>query len=295
MQIIDYYKNRSSLAQIEEPYSGAVAIMEDFYINPPAECEKLVLNNFFDYAAISAVKTISDKLVKAGITFPTTLLWCKGQIIDSVHANNMDFGNYHVCRNWQAAIIFGCVYYVLAHNPKIPQKQLDYIEKVIAVDTESKLYFNRFKEPADKLRKKLIDGQTTIDVTENKDMAKLVTTQREQIKTLEAKVQELQKRPANATSQEDTSAGSYGPSCEEMTVELLMHIFYNLEENVKDFLQKIKGLSDVEITDIVHAWVKDKKISSKSYKRDLWRVLHAAKLYSATESNWNTVLRNHPR
>lgn len=80
---------------------------------------------------------------------------------------------------------------------------------------------------------------------------------------------------------------------EEMLVELLKHILYENEQNAKDFLSKIKEKSDVEITDLVHKGVKDKVISSKSYKRDLWRILHAAKIYNATESNWNTVLRTH--
>lgn len=80
---------------------------------------------------------------------------------------------------------------------------------------------------------------------------------------------------------------------EEMIVELLTHLFYNDEQNAKEFLSKIQGLTDVEITDLVYSLVKEKKISSKSYRRDFWRILHAAKLYSSTESNWNTALRNH--
>lgn len=79
----------------------------------------------------------------------------------------------------------------------------------------------------------------------------------------------------------------------DMIIELLSNIFYGDIENAQEFLQKIKGMSDSEITDTVHEWVKERKISDRSYKRDLWRILHAAKLYSSSESNWNTALRNH--
>ena len=82
---------------------------------------------------------------------------------------------------------------------------------------------------------------------------------------------------------------------EDMTIELLLPIFYNIENEVRNFLNLIKSMSDTEITEVVYKWVKERKVSDKSYKRDLWRILHAAKLYSATESNWNTAFRNHPR
>lgn len=80
----------------------------------------------------------------------------------------------------------------------------------------------------------------------------------------------------------------------DMTVELLSHIFYKNEADVKEFLQKIRNMKDSEITDLVYDWVKEKRISSKSQGTDLWKILHAAKLYSASKSNWNTALRNHP-
>ena len=79
----------------------------------------------------------------------------------------------------------------------------------------------------------------------------------------------------------------------EMIVELLKPIFYGSEDDVIDFLDLIKGKDDITITDIVHQWVKNKKITDKSKGRPLWQVLHAAKLYRATEQNWNTALRNH--
>ena len=81
---------------------------------------------------------------------------------------------------------------------------------------------------------------------------------------------------------------------EEMIVELLKPIFYNSEQDVKEFLKKIHGRSDIEITDTVYDFLKVRKISEKSKGRPLWIVLHAAKLYRATEQNWNKTLREHP-
>ena len=78
---------------------------------------------------------------------------------------------------------------------------------------------------------------------------------------------------------------------EDWIVELLSHLCYEDEQVAKDFLEKIRGLKDTEIADIVAEWVKDNKISLKSCRRDLWRILHAAKLYEGTESNYNTAMR----
>ena len=78
---------------------------------------------------------------------------------------------------------------------------------------------------------------------------------------------------------------------EDWIVELLSHLCYEDEQVAKDFLEKIRGLKDTEIADIVAEWVRDNKISPKSCRRDLWRILHAAKLYEGTESNYNTAMR----
>lgn len=81
---------------------------------------------------------------------------------------------------------------------------------------------------------------------------------------------------------------------EEMTIELLKSIFYETEKDVKEFLKKIDGRPDTEIIDTVCEFLNGRKISDKSKGRPLWKILHAAKYYSSTESNWNTALRNHP-
>jgi hypothetical protein len=72
-------------------------------------------------------------------------------------------------------------------------------------------------------------------------------------------------------------------------IEKLKPIFYNNEENVRRFLTEIRGMSTEGITDLVNKWVNDRLISNygNSRKGELWGILHKAKLYSKTKSNWN--------
>jgi hypothetical protein len=74
-------------------------------------------------------------------------------------------------------------------------------------------------------------------------------------------------------------------------VELFSNVMYGEERNAKAFIESAKGRNDVEITDLVAQWVSENKISSQSCRRDLWRLLHAYKLYNGTESNYNTAMR----
>ena len=102
---------------------------------------------------------------------------------------------------------------------------------------------------------------------------------------LEFQMQELTKeneRLRNSSSPDD-----------EMTIELLTHIFFEEKTEAKKFLDYAKGKEDGDITEKVKELKDQKKISSKSYKRDLWRIMHASKLYSSTEENWNHYFRTH--
>ena len=72
-------------------------------------------------------------------------------------------------------------------------------------------------------------------------------------------------------------------------VTKLKPIFYNHEENVHRFLKEISGMATEDITNLVNRWVEDKLISDygNSRKGVLWGILHKAKLYSKSRSNWN--------
>lgn len=75
---------------------------------------------------------------------------------------------------------------------------------------------------------------------------------------------------------------------EELVTQLLP-IFYNKEQDVRRFLNQIRGMATEDITELVNQWVKEKRISDygNSRKGVLWGILHKAGLYSKSRSNWN--------
>jgi hypothetical protein len=76
---------------------------------------------------------------------------------------------------------------------------------------------------------------------------------------------------------------------DEDLVDRLKPLFYNNEDDVRQFLKEIDGMKDNDITDLVNRWVKAKRISDygNSRKGVLWGILHEAGLYSKSKSNWN--------
>ena len=129
------------------------------------------------------------------------------------------------------------------------------------------------------------------------ELQTVISEQNTQIAQLQAKVTELQQIQDNA--QEDSQeverwkseAERVKRKHDELIVELLMPIFFKDKQEVKKFLEKIEGMEDTEITTLVNAEVGKRTISSKSKRRPLWRILHAAKYYSATEQNWNDQVK----
>ena len=72
-------------------------------------------------------------------------------------------------------------------------------------------------------------------------------------------------------------------------VDKLKSVFYNNEDNVRQFVEEISGMQDNDITDLVNRWVKDKLISNygNSRKGLLWEILKDAGLYTKSRQNWN--------
>ena len=96
---------------------------------------------------------------------------------------------------------------------------------------------------------------------------------------LEKKVEELQKQAS--TSQRLTTV-------EEMTIELFTPLF-NSEETARAFYNDIYGKDDPEIAEVVVSY-KD-KFRAKVKNRDIYRPMHAAKIYQGTDKNLDTALR----
>jgi hypothetical protein len=63
---------------------------------------------------------------------------------------------------------------------------------------------------------------------------------------------------------------------------------YNKEEDVRLFLNQIRGMATEDITELVNQWVKEKRISDygNSRKGVLWEILYHAGLYTRTKQNW---------
>jgi hypothetical protein len=140
----------------------------------------------------------------------------------------------------------------------------------------------------ERIRKQIVEQESAERKKLQQDIS-VLKQENSELKTwkekLELQVQELTKeneRLHNSSSPDD-----------EMTIELLTHLFYKDETEAKKFFDYAKGKEDGEITEKVKELKDQNKISSKSYKRDLWRIMHASKLYSSTEENWNHYFRTH--
>lgn len=107
-------------------------------------------------------------------------------------------------------------------------------------------------------------------------------------KQLAVKLQELEAERAKG---EQPHVGWKAPENNDVLVKLLIPIFYNDQDAVIAFLKDINGLKDEEVADKVIEGVKSHIISDKSNRRDLWKLLKAANLYCATETNWNTYMK----
>ena len=75
---------------------------------------------------------------------------------------------------------------------------------------------------------------------------------------------------------------------EEEVIEELRPIFFNNENDARQFLKEIAGMQSNDVTDLVNRWVEDKRISDygNSRKGALWVILHKAGLYTKSRQNW---------
>lgn len=78
---------------------------------------------------------------------------------------------------------------------------------------------------------------------------------------------------------------------EKEIVNSLMPIFYNKEECVWKFMNKIRNAKPKQITATVNGLVEKDIISKDSCHKELWKVLHDNNLYKPTLSNWNQQIK----
>ena len=77
----------------------------------------------------------------------------------------------------------------------------------------------------------------------------------------------------------------------EDLVEQTSGCFYNDQAAAREFLERIRGMKNREITKLVKDLADDRVISDLSKGRPLWTILHDNQLYTASESNWNQQIK----
>lgn len=179
-------------------------------------------------------------------------------------------------------------------SPKTKEEINIYMKKTLGLsmdEIETALQSNQIDNENNK------DSQIADLKAENDNLKEQLAQQQEPNKDFEEQAKTIQKLSENSASNQECDNKSKSENKrpvfekEEMIIELLTPICYNQEEVAKDFLKEIQDLKDPEISDVVVKWTNERKISDRSNNRPLWRILHAAKIYESTESNWNTALK----
>ena len=79
---------------------------------------------------------------------------------------------------------------------------------------------------------------------------------------------------------------------EDMIVELLLPAFYNIDADARSFVRKIdNGMDSEGVAEVTRQFLQEKKITPSKKGRDIWKVLHAAKLYDRVEQSWTREMR----
>ena len=119
MKIVSFYPDRKSLTTIEEPYKGALGVLNIFYMEVPPGGKCLNYKDFIDCYVMSCVRTIAEKLTEEEISFPSVFLRCKELTFLNSYNDRMDFNDFRVNADYEHAAIFGAVYYVLKIQGKV--------------------------------------------------------------------------------------------------------------------------------------------------------------------------------
>ena len=90
----------------------------------------------------------------------------------------------------------------------------------------------------------------------------------------------------------DTATLPTAPSpCDADIVNLLKPIFFGIESEARQFLSDIRGMRPSQVTEKVNILVGERKISTLSKGRALWKVLYGCGLYDKSETNWNRQVK----
>ena len=81
------------------------------------------------------------------------------------------------------------------------------------------------------------------------------------------------------------------PSPDEDWIDQIVPCFMGVKANALEFVSMARNMKPIQITALVNAWLVEKKISTISYRRALWKPLHDHGLYPRSESCWNDQVR----
>lgn len=95
----------------------------------------------------------------------------------------------------------------------------------------------------------------------------------------------------NAESVDAESMSAESVDADEALAGELISCFMGIKENALEFVKTARRLQPKQITSLVNTWVAQRKISTLSCKRDLWKPLHAHGIYTCSESNWNSQVK----
>lgn len=98
--------------------------------------------------------------------------------------------------------------------------------------------------------------------------------------------EEPQQRAEESDEQLRNELNQIKKDYEDTLVELLKPAFYNIDDDARDFLKRIRGLDSWGVVAVARQFVKDNKIIPRHKKSFIWKILKAAKLYDKTEQNW---------
>ena len=79
---------------------------------------------------------------------------------------------------------------------------------------------------------------------------------------------------------------------ERQLILSLAPVFYGNTDDAEEFLILAKGQTNLHITQLTNLWIKSRRICPDHCHRPLWKALHDAGIYTASESNWNGLIEN---
>ena len=85
----------------------------------------------------------------------------------------------------------------------------------------------------------------------------------------------------------EAAASAHAGSADEEWIDEIVPCFMGDKAQALEFVRLARLLKPVDITNLVSAWLVQKKISEMSFKRDLWQPLYNHGIYKRTESCWN--------